>query len=68
MAVLVGMGLGAGADYLFGSKPFGLLIGLGFGFAAGLRNTLRLATRMQAENADVPIGDDIGFDDLDDEN
>ena len=67
VAVLVGLGLGFGLDTLFGSKPWFMLIGVGFGFAAGIRNTLRLADRMNAMDADIPLGEDIGFDDVDDE-
>ena len=67
VAVLVGLGLGYGLDYIFGTKPWIMLVGMGFGFAAGIRNVLRLAARMNAENAHIPIGDDIGFDDDEDD-
>ncbi len=67
VAVLVGLGLGYGLDILFGTKPWIMLIGVGFGFAAGIRNTLRLADRMNAMDADVPPGDDIKFDDDEDD-
>ena len=65
VSLLVGMGIGFGLDKLFGTNPWIMLIGIGFGFAAGIRNTLRLADRMDAHDADVALGDDIGFDDLD---
>jgi ATP synthase protein I len=35
--VLVGMLLGWGTDWLLGSQPWGLLLGLALGFAAWLR-------------------------------
>lgn len=66
VAVLVGLGLGFGLDSLFGTKPWFMLVGVGFGFAAGIRNTLRLADRMNAMDADIPLGKDIGFDDDED--
>lgn len=66
VAVLVGTGLGFGLDSLFGTKPWLTLVGVGFGFAAGIRNTLRVADRMDAEAVDIPLGDDIGFDDEED--
>lgn len=67
VSVLVGMGLGFGIDYALGTKPWFMLIGVGFGFAAGIRNTLRLAAKMDALDADIPLGDDIGFDDEDED-
>lgn len=35
--VLVGMLLGWGVDWLTGTKPWGLIVGFGLGFAAWLR-------------------------------
>ncbi len=66
VAVLVGTGLGFGLDTLFSTKPWLTLVGVGFGFAAGIRNTLRVADKMDAQNAHIPLGEDIGFDDEDD--
>ena len=65
VAVLVGAALGYGLDSLLGTRPWILLIGLGFGFAAGLMNTFRVAQKMDAENAHIPLGNDIP--DTDDE-
>ena len=65
VAVLVGTGLGYGLDKLFGTQPWILLIGLGFGFAAGVMSVFRVAGKMDAENAHIPIGEDIP--DTDDE-
>lgn len=67
VAVLVGTAIGFGLDKLFGTNPWIMLVGLGFGFAAGIRNTLRMADKMNAMDADVPLGEDIGFDDIDDD-
>jgi len=65
VSVLVGTGLGYGLDKLFGTKPWILLIGLGFGFAAGIRSVLRTAEKMDEIDADIPIGHDLP--DTDDE-
>ncbi|HAH09609.1 MAG TPA: hypothetical protein DCL54_15985 [Alphaproteobacteria bacterium] len=45
-AVVVGLVLGFGIDWLFGTRPFGLLVGLGLGIAAGFFNVFRLAAQM----------------------
>jgi ATP synthase protein I len=43
-SLVVGGGLGWAADiYLFGSWPWGLVIGLVVGVAAGIRNVMRAA-------------------------
>ncbi|MEM1396831.1 MAG: AtpZ/AtpI family protein [Pseudomonadota bacterium] len=39
-AVIIGLVLGLGVDRFLNMSPFGLLIGLFIGFAAGLRNAL----------------------------
>ncbi len=67
VSVLVGAGLGYGLDKLFGTKPWILLIGLGFGFAAGIRSVLRTAEKMDAVSADIPLGKDMPEDDEDDD-
>lgn len=59
VAVLVGAAMGYGLDYLLGTRPWFLLIGLGFGIATGLMNTFRIARKMDAQNAHIPIGDDM---------
>ena len=63
VAVLVGMGLGYGLDKLFGTKPWMMLVGVGFGFAAGIMNVMRSAAKMDAATSHIPIGEDIGYDD-----
>jgi len=50
VAVLVGMGLGFGLDKLFGTKPWMMLVGVAFGFAAGIMNVMRSAAKMDAAN------------------
>jgi ATP synthase protein I len=40
-AILVGGLIGYGIDFLAKSSPWGLLIGVGIGFAAGVRDLLR---------------------------
>nr|MBI3612799.1 AtpZ/AtpI family protein [Nitrospirota bacterium] len=43
-SLVVGGGLGWAADtYLFGSGPWGLVVGLIVGVAAGIRNAMRAA-------------------------
>ena len=59
VSVIVGLGLGYGIDILFGSKPWGMLIGLCFGFAAGIMAVLRTSAKMDAQNAGIPIGNDM---------
>ena len=66
VSVLVGAGLGYGLDKLFDTQPWILVIGLGFGFATGIRGVLRTAARMDAATAHIPIGEDITDDDEDD--
>ena len=45
-ALIVGGGLGWLADtYLFGSAPWGMVIGLVLGVTAGIRNAMRAAER-----------------------
>lgn len=55
-ASLVGAVLGYGIDHLAGSTPWGLLVGLFFGFCAGVMNVVRLA-KQSLETED--LGDDL---------
>jgi ATP synthase protein I len=53
-ALIVGGGLGWVVDtYLFGTTPWGLVIGLVFGLAAGMRSAYRSAQRWQSQPDDV---------------
>ncbi len=52
-ALLVGVGLGLAIDRLAGSGPWGMLAGLFLGFAAGLRNAMRTARRLNAYDDSV---------------
>jgi ATP synthase protein I len=47
VALFVGGGLGLLLDRLFHTAPWIMLVGLGLGFAAGVRNAVRTAYRMQ---------------------
>lgn len=49
--VLVGTALGWAADKFFDIAPWGMLVGLILGFAAGLRNIMREAAAANAETA-----------------
>lgn len=49
VAVMVGGALGYGIDYLAKTAPWFMVIGLFLGLATGVRNTFRLAAKMDAE-------------------
>ncbi|WP_371396182.1 AtpZ/AtpI family protein [Fretibacter rubidus] len=66
VSVLVGLGLGMGLDHLFGTKPWFLFLGLGFGIAAGIKTVLMTAEKMDAQTKHLPIGDDLPDDKSDD--
>ena len=51
VSVAVGIGLGLLIDYYAGSKPWGLLIMMMFGFAAGIRSVMRAYRELNAEAA-----------------
>ena len=53
-AIIVGAGLGYGIDLLFGTRPWGMVILLLFGFAAGVLNVVRAAADMNAKTAVPP--------------
>ncbi|MBI1401071.1 AtpZ/AtpI family protein [Hyphomonas sp.] len=48
-AVVVGVGLGLLIDHFANSSPWGLLVMMGFGMAAGLRNLMRAAKKMSED-------------------
>jgi ATP synthase protein I len=54
-AIIVGALLGWGVDSLFGTSPWGLIILLLLGFAAGVLNVIRAAAEMNAAAAKEPM-------------
>lgn len=58
-SVLVGMFLGWGIDSIFGTDPWGFLIMLGFGIAAGFMSVFRTAASMDAKSSHIPKGNDL---------
>lgn len=65
-AVLVGAGLGYLIDLGLGTSPWGLLILLLMGFAAGILNVIRVVAEMNAATP-APPGSDLGPDADDEE-
>ena len=49
IGVVVGVILGSAIDDWMGTKPWGMLAMILLGFAAGIRNVIREATRMQKQ-------------------
>ena len=64
---LVGLGFGWGFDFLAGTAPWGLIVGLLIGFAASVFLALRTAQRMTAAAKDWPVAEAVLDDDDDDE-
>lgn len=56
-AIAVGAVLGYGFDWLAHTSPFGLMLGLGFGFAAGVMTLLRSARRWNERTAQADRAD-----------
>ena len=48
-AVVVGVGLGLLIDHFAKTSPWGLLVMMGFGIAAGMRNLMRAAKQLTDE-------------------
>lgn len=65
-AVLVGAGIGYLIDLGLGTSPWGLLILLLMGFAAGILNVIRVVAQMNAASPPPP-GSDMGPDAEDEE-
>jgi ATP synthase protein I len=65
-AILVGAGIGYLIDLGLGTSPWGLLILLLVGFAAGILNVIRVVAEMNAASP-APPGSDLGPDAEDDE-
>jgi len=62
-AIIVGALLGYGADYFLHSSPWGLVIGFGLGFAAGVVNVVRVAQSFNKANPPDPNAPSIPDDD-----
>lgn len=62
-AIIVGALLGFGADYFLHSSPWGLVIGFGLGFAAGVVNVVRTANAYNRANPPDPKARSIPDDD-----
>jgi ATP synthase protein I len=62
-AVLVGAGLGYGVDYWVHTGPWGLIIGLTAGFAAGIVNVVRAAQSYATANPVDPNAPSVPDDD-----
>ena len=60
-AILVGAGIGYLIDLGLGTSPWGLLILLLMGFAAGILNVIRVVAEMNAASP-APPGSDLGPD------
>jgi ATP synthase protein I len=65
-AILVGAGIGYLIDLGLGTSPWGLLILLMVGFAAGILNVIRVVAEMNAASP-APPGSDLGPDAEDEE-
>lgn len=64
-AVIVGALLGYGIDYFVHTGPWGLMIGLGLGFVAGVTNVVRVASSFNKANPPDPNAPKIPDDDDD---
>ena len=53
-AILVGAAIGWGIDTIFNTRPWGIVILLLLGFAAGVLNIVRATAEMNARNAVPP--------------
>ena len=47
----IGFGIGYGLDWLFGTRPFLMVLFIFLGFAAGVKTMIRTAQEVQAEQA-----------------
>lgn len=64
-AIIVGAGLGLLVDYFLPTRPWGLLVLMLLGFAAGVLNVIRATAEMNAAT-EVPPGTPALRDDEDD--
>ncbi len=56
-AVIVGGAFGYGFDFLAGTKPWGLMVGVVLGFAAGTRSVVQMAQGMMNEDGEDADGE-----------
>ncbi len=62
-AIIVGALLGYGVDYFLPTSPWGLVIGFGLGFVAGIVNVARAAQAFNRANPPDPSAPSIPDDD-----
>ncbi len=62
-AVIVGFLLGYGADYFLPTSPWGVMIGVGLGFVAGVVNVVRAAQAFSKAHPVDPNAPSIPDDD-----
>ncbi len=60
MAVFVGILIGLGIDHVLGSRPWGLLIMLGFGLAAGILGVIRAYKELTHAANEAMSADETG--------
>lgn len=64
-AIIVGALLGYGADYFLPTSPWGLIVGFGLGFAAGIVNVVRVARAYSNANPVDPTTPSVTDDEED---
>ncbi len=64
-AIIVGALLGYGVDYFVHTTPWGLIVGLGLGFVAGIVNVVRVAQAYSRSNPIDPNAPSIPDDEED---
>jgi ATP synthase protein I len=64
-AIIVGAALGWGTDQLFGTAPWGMIILLLLGFAAGVVNVIRATAELNAQQAKEPMPPSVADDEDD---
>ena len=62
-AIVVGAALGWGADQILGSTPWGMIVLLLLGFAAGVLNVIRATAELNAASAKLPMPPAVPDDD-----
>jgi len=60
MAVFVGIMIGLGTDHFFGTRPWGVLIMMGFGLAAGILGVIRAYKELTDATNPVMSADKTG--------